>query len=42
MILEWIVIGFCSALGWWGANYYVIVPYLPEPAPAEKVEKLPR
>lgn len=31
MIAEYIVIGFLSALGWWGANYYVITPYLPEP-----------
>jgi len=31
MIIEYIFIGFLSALGWWGANYYVITPYLPEP-----------
>ena len=31
MVIEYIVIGFLSALGWWGANYYVITPYLPEP-----------
>ena len=31
MIVECIFIGFLSALGWWGANYYVITPYLPEP-----------
>lgn len=38
--MEYIVIGFLSALGWWGANYYVITPYLPEPIYAEKkVEK---
>jgi len=29
MILEWIAIGFFSAIGWWGANHYVIEPYLP-------------
>lgn len=29
--MEYIFIGFLSALGWWGANYYVITPYLPEP-----------
>jgi hypothetical protein len=28
MIIEWIAIGFFSALGWWGANHYVIEPYL--------------
>ena len=33
---EAIVIGFLSALGWWGANYYVITPYLPEPVYASK------
>ena len=31
MIVEYIVIGFLSALGWWGANHYVIEPYLPPP-----------
>jgi hypothetical protein len=36
MIIEWIVVGFFSAVGWWGANYYVITPYLPEPVYAEK------
>jgi hypothetical protein len=30
-VIEYIFIGFLSALGWWGANYYVITPYLPEP-----------
>jgi hypothetical protein len=34
--MEYIVIGFLSALGWWGANYYVITPYLPEPVFKEK------
>ena len=36
MIVEYIIIGFLRALGWWGANYYVITPYLPEPVFAEK------
>ena len=36
MVIEYIFIGFLSALGWWGANYYVITPYLPEPVYAEK------
>jgi hypothetical protein len=35
MVIEYIFIGFLSALGWWGANYYVITPYLPEPIFAE-------
>ena len=30
MILEWMAIGFFSAIGWWGANHYVIEPYFPE------------
>ena len=36
MIAEAIFLGFLSAIGWWGANYYVITPYLPEPIYAEK------
>lgn len=36
MVIEYIFIGFLSALGWWGANYYVITPHLPEPVFAEK------
>jgi hypothetical protein len=36
MIIEYIVIGFLSALGWWGANHYVIEPYFPEPIVKEK------
>ena len=38
MVVEYIVIGFLSALGWWGANYYVITPYLPEPVFKEAKE----
>lgn len=37
--MEYIVIGFLSALGWWGANYYVITPYLPEPVYKEQKQK---
>jgi hypothetical protein len=36
MIVEWVVVGFFSAIGWWSANYYVITPYLPEPVYKEK------
>ena len=41
MVIEYVVIGFLSALGWWGANYYVITPYLPEPVfkEAKNVDK---
>ena len=35
-IVECIIVGAFSAIGWWGANYYVITPYLPEPIYAEK------
>jgi hypothetical protein len=31
MVIEYIFIGFLSALGWWSANHYVIEPYLPPP-----------
>lgn len=30
MILEIVMWGFFSAIGWWGANYYVVDPYLPK------------
>ena len=36
IILELILAGGLSAIGWWGANYYVITPHLPEPIYAEK------
>jgi hypothetical protein len=36
IILELIIAGGLSAIGWWGANYYVITPHLPEPVYAEK------
>jgi hypothetical protein len=29
MIIEYILVGFFSAIGWWGANHYVIDPYFP-------------
>jgi hypothetical protein len=42
VVVEYIFIGFLSALGWWGANYYVITPYLPEPVYKEqKAEEKP-
>ena len=36
MIFEYIIIGFLSAIGWWGANHYVVDVYL---EPKTKVEK---
>ena len=38
MIVEWIAIGFFSALGWWGANHYVIEPHL-EPKQEQVAQK---
>ena len=29
MIIQVIFVGFLSAIGWWGANHYVIEPYFP-------------
>lgn len=31
LIAEYVVIGFLSAMGWWGANHFVIEPYAPPP-----------
>jgi hypothetical protein len=40
MIIEYILIGFFSAIGWWGANHYVIDPYFPnDKEPTETVKK---
>ena len=36
LVVEWVVIGFFSAMGWWSANHYVIEPYFPEPIVKEK------
>jgi thioredoxin 1 len=35
---EMLIYGFVSAFGWWGANHYVIEPYLPPPI-EKKIEK---
>jgi hypothetical protein len=37
-IIEVEVYGFFTAFGWWGANHYVIEPYLPPPI-ERKIEK---
>jgi hypothetical protein len=29
MIAELLIAGFFTAIGWWGANHYVIEPYFP-------------
>ena len=39
LVIEYIIVGALSAIGWWGANYYVITPHLPEPVFAEKKEE---
>jgi hypothetical protein len=33
-----IVAGFLSAIGWYGANHYVIEPYFPPPIERKKDE----
>jgi hypothetical protein len=39
-IAEFIVGGFFSALGWWGANHYVIEPHLDsKPVTIEKKQE---
>jgi hypothetical protein len=38
LIATWTVVGFFSAIGWWGANHYVIEPYFPPPVVLEKKE----
>jgi hypothetical protein len=38
IIAGWVVVGFFSAIGWYGANHYVIEPHFP-PAIEKKVEK---
>ena len=38
MIVELVVAGFFTAIGWWGANHYVIEPYFP-PTIEQKEEK---
>ena len=30
MIIEYVLVGFFTAFGWWGANHYVIEKYFPE------------
>ncbi len=40
MIVEWIVAGFFSAIGWWGWNYYVVDRYIdPKPALVQPEKK---
>jgi hypothetical protein len=39
-IAELLIGGFFSALGWWGANHYVVEPYLdPKPVTIEKKQE---
>jgi hypothetical protein len=35
LIATWVTVGFFSAIGWYGANHYVIEPYLPPPVVKE-------
>lgn len=38
MVLELLCVGFFTAIGWWGAEHYVIEPYFPPSI--EQVEKV--
>ena len=38
-VAECLVIGFLSAIGWWGANHYVIEPYAPPPIERKKEQQ---
>jgi hypothetical protein len=38
LALEYVIIGALSAIGWWGANHYVIEPYAPPPIERKKEE----
>jgi hypothetical protein len=38
LVLTWTVVGFFSAIGWYGANHYVIEPYFPPPIERKKEE----
>jgi hypothetical protein len=36
IVATWVVVGFFSAIGWYGANHYVIEPYFPPPIERKK------
>ena len=36
IVLELLFAGFFSAIGWWGANHYVLEPYLEPKTIVEK------
>ena len=38
LILEYVIIGALSAIGWWTANHYVIEPHFPPPIERKKEE----
>lgn len=42
LVGTWVVVGFFSAIGWWGANHYVIEPHFPEPIVKEKKAEVPK
>jgi hypothetical protein len=39
LILEWTIVGFFSAIGWWSANHYVIEPHFPPAITTEKKDE---
>lgn len=39
LVLEYIIIGALSAIGWWGSNHYIIEPYFPPAIERKKEEE---
>ena len=40
LVATWVTVGFFSAIGWYGANHYVIEPYFPPPIEKKVEEKI--
>lgn len=38
MVVEWIVAGFFSAIGWWTWNYHIVDRYINPKPPVEQCE----
>jgi hypothetical protein len=39
IVATWTIVGFFSAIGWYGANHFVIEPYFPPPIERKQEEK---
>jgi len=39
IVATWTIVGFFSAIGWYGANHFVIEPYFPPPIERKKEEQ---